>query len=95
MNLTLVGNHVLIASTLTKKLNQKAESPKGVWSKSFFRKETIIWLLSSTIHTGFFFQSPSISSSQTFQNQSPSISYWLGLNTYGQLSSQLRIPSQS
>ena len=80
-NLTIVGNPVLIASTLTKKLNHKSLSPNGVWSKSFFRKDTTIRLLSSTIHTEFFCQSQSISSSHTFPIQSPSKSYWFGLNT--------------
>ena len=94
-NLTTVGNHVLIASTLIKKLKPKLLLPKGVWSRSFFRKDAIMWLLSSTIHTGFFFQSQSISSSHTFQIPSLSSSYWFWLNTYGQLSSQFVIQSQS
>ena len=94
-NFTLVGNHVLIASTLIKKLNQSSLLPKGAWSKSLFHKDTTTWLLSSTNHTEFFFPSQSISSSQTFPTQSLSKSYWFELNIYGQLSLPFVIPSQS
>ena len=41
--------------------------------------QTTTWSKSSTIHTGLFIQSPSISSSHTFQIQSQSTSIWLGL----------------
>ena len=94
-NLTLVGKPALIASTLIKKLNHPSQLPKGVWSKSFFHKDTTTRLLSSTIHTGLFFPSPSISSSHTFPIQSSSKSYWFLLNIYGQLSCPLVIQSQS
>ena len=94
-NLTLVGNHVLIASTLIKKLNHNSEFPNGVLSKFLFHKEIRIWLSSSTIHTGFLVQSPSISSSHTFPTPSPSKSYWFKLYIYGQLSCQFVIQSQS
>ena len=94
-NTTDTGDFPHIESTFTKKLNHKSLSHIGVWSELFSNKETTIWLLSSTIHTGFFFQSQSISSSQTFPTQSWSVSYWFRLYTYGQLSSQFVIQSQS
>ena len=92
---TVVGNHLLIASTSTKRLNHKSESHNGVWSNLLSHKEIIIWLLSSTIHTGFFCPSPSISSSHTFQTPSQSSSYWFKLYVYGQLSLPFVTQSQS
>ena len=80
---------------MIKKLNHKFQSHKGVWSKLSLHKEIKIWLLSSTIPIGFFSQSQSISSSHTFPIQSQSISYWFGLNKYGQLSFQFATQSQS
>ena len=80
VSFTLVGNHVLIASTLIKKLNPFPQSHNGVSSKSLFHNEITTWLLSSTIQTGFLIQSPSMSSSHTFQIQSSSKSYWFWLN---------------
>jgi hypothetical protein len=74
-NLTLVGNHELIASTLIKKLNHKSPQAIGVTSDLSSHKEIMTRLLSSTIHIGFLLQSQSISSSHTFQILSPSKSY--------------------
>jgi hypothetical protein len=61
VNLTAVGKPVLIASTLIKKLNQESPSPNGVLSKPLSHSEITTLLLSSTIHTGFLFQSQSAS----------------------------------
>jgi hypothetical protein len=60
-NLTAVGKPVPIASTFIKKLNQRSPSPNGVLSNQSSHNETTTLLLSSTIHTGFFFQSQSTS----------------------------------
>ena len=55
----------------------------------------LIFHKSSTIHIGFFTPSQSISSSQTSQILSQSVSFWLGLYVSGQLSYLFKIPSLS
>ena len=92
---TVVGEVLLIESTFIKNVNHLLWFPRGVVSNLLSHNEITILLLSSTIQILFFLLSQSISSSHTFQAPSSSKSYWLGLYSYGQLSLQFSIQSQS